>query len=82
MAMNPLYPCGKRCSTGTQNETVKQLTVFYAIINEIIIESRLQISNPIGMLSLPQFYHVCGNNSNYKSRCLIRTLGSLGRGPK
>ena len=33
MMMSPLYPWGKPCSTGTHNETVKNLTLFSAIIN-------------------------------------------------
>ena len=28
MTMSPLYPCGKLCSTGTHNETVKNLVLF------------------------------------------------------
>ena len=35
-------PCGRPCSTGTQNETVKRLTPFSAIINGIMMESWLQ----------------------------------------
>ena len=52
--MSPLYPCGKPCSTKTPNETVKKLTLFSAIINAIMMESRLQISNPMGMLAVLQ----------------------------
>ena len=51
--MSPLYLCGKPCSTGTQNETVKRLTLFSAFIRRIMIvitapnlKSRSLISNP------------------------------------
>ena len=33
--MNPMYPCGKPCSSRTHNETVKKLALYSAIINEI-----------------------------------------------
>ena len=46
MAMSPLYPSGKPCSTGTHNATVKKLTLFSAIINAIMMESRIRISIP------------------------------------
>ena len=28
MTMSPLHPCSKPCSTGTHNETVKNLTLY------------------------------------------------------
>ena len=31
MTMSPLYPCGKPCTTGPDNKTVKKLTLFSAI---------------------------------------------------
>ena len=52
MTTSPLYPCGERCSTGTHNKTVKELILFSAIINGMMMESRLRISNPVGMLSV------------------------------
>ena len=52
MTMIFLYPCGKPCSTGTCNKTVNKLILFSAIINEIMMESLLRISNPVGMLSV------------------------------
>ena len=52
MTMSPLYPCVKPFSTGMHNETVKKLTLSTAFVNRITMESRLRISNPIGMLSV------------------------------
>ena len=46
MTMSPLYPCGKPCSRGTHDETVKNLALFSSIINGIMKESRLRISIP------------------------------------
>ena len=46
MTMSPLYPCGKPCSRGTHNETVKNLALFSSIINGIMKESWLRISVP------------------------------------
>ena len=46
MTMSPLYPSGNACSAGFHNETVKKLTLFCAFINQIMMESRLRISNP------------------------------------
>ena len=46
LTMNPLYPCGKPCSRGTRNETVKKLTLFSAIIKGIIMESQLRTRIP------------------------------------
>ena len=46
MTMRPLYPCGKPCSRGTHNETVKNLALFSSIINGITKELRLRISIP------------------------------------
>ena len=44
MTMSPLYPCGKPCSRGTHNETVKYWAQFSSIVNGIMMESRLRIS--------------------------------------
>ena len=44
MTMSPLSPCGKPCSTGTHNETVKKLALFSAMINGIMIELQLRMS--------------------------------------
>ena len=38
MTISPLYPCGKPCSRGTDNETVKNLVLFSSIINGIMME--------------------------------------------
>ena len=63
MTMSSLYPCGKPCSTWTHNEKVKKVTLFSAIINGIMMESRLRISNPVGMLLVLQ--------SNQKFRLIL-----------
>ena len=86
MMMSPLYPCGKPCSKETHNETVKKLTLLSAVINRIMMESRPQISNPVGMLSVLQ------SNQNsitfavtmliHKSHNLIGPLESSEVGPK
>ena len=86
MKMGPLYPCGKPFSTGTHdNAIVKKLTQFFALINRIVKESRLRISNHIRMLSVLQsnqnsviFCHLV----TCKSHNLIGTLGSSEFGPK
>ena len=46
MTMSPLYPCGKPCSRGTRNETVKNLALISSIINRIMMESQLRITIP------------------------------------
>ena len=46
MTMSPLYPCGKPCSRGTHNETVKNLALFCSIIDGIMMETRLRMSVP------------------------------------
>ena len=46
MTMSLLYPCGKPCSRGTHDETMKTLALFFSIINGIMIESQLRISIP------------------------------------
>ena len=67
VTMSPLYPCGTPCSTGTHNGTVKILTLLSVIINGMMMESWLRISNPMGMLSVLQsFYHICRNHSNLR----------------
>ena len=86
MTMSSSYSRDKPCSTGTHSETVKKLTLFCAIINVIMMESRLLIPNPVKMLSVLQ------SNQNaitfivaiviHKSRNLIGTLGSSEFGPK
>ena len=38
--MSPLNPYSKLCLTGTQNETVRKLTLFSAFINRIMMESQ------------------------------------------
>ena len=85
--MSPLYPCGKPCSTGTRNETVKKLTLFSAIGNGIMVESLLRISNLVDMLSVLQlnkkFLQICRNYIvTHKSLNLIAPLGRSEFGPK
>ena len=46
MTISRLYPCGKPCSRGTHNETVKNIAQFSSIINGIMMESRLRVSIP------------------------------------
>ena len=46
MTMSPLYPCGKPCSRGTHNETVKNLGLFSSIIYGIMMKPRVRISAP------------------------------------
>ena len=40
MTMSPMYSCGKSYSTGTCNERVKKVTLFFAIINGVMMETR------------------------------------------
>ena len=61
--VSPLNPCGKSCSTGTRNETVKKLSLFSAFdrsnydeITASNLESRSLISNH-------------GLNSRISSKC-------------
>ena len=87
MTMSPLCPCGKPCSTGTHNKTEEKLTLFSAIINGIMMESRLRVSNPVGMLSvlktIREFYHIYTVTIViHKCRNLIGTQGIAEFGPK
>ena len=88
--MNPFYPCGKPCLTGTHNKKVKKLTLFFAFIKGIMgimMELRLRNLNPVRMLSVLQL-----NKKNsiafplsiviHKSDNLIGTLRSSDFGPK
>ena len=86
MTMSPLYSCGKPCSRGTHNETVKNSALFSSIISGIMKESRLRISIPWECFLLQtnrKFYHmytltiVIHNSSN-----LIGTGGIAKFGPK
>ena len=83
MTMSLLYPCGKPCSTGTHNETVKKLTLFSKVINGITASNL----NPVGVFSVPQsnrkFYHICSVTIViHKSHNLVGTLGIAEFGPK
>ena len=60
--MSPLYPCGKPCSRGTHNETVKNLALFSSIINGIMKESRFRISIPWEYL---QFFNRIENSITF-----------------
>ena len=42
MTMNPLYPCGKPCSRGTRNETVKNLALSPAFVHDSINRIRIE----------------------------------------
>ena len=88
MMMSPLYLCGKPCSTGTHNDTVKQLTLFSAVVNGIMIESRLRISVPWEWECF-QFFNRTENSITlvvtiviHESRNLIGTLRIAEFGPK
>ena len=86
MTMSPLNPCGKSCSRGTHNETVKKLALFSSIINGIMKESRLRISIPWGVFSVLQsnrkFYHIYTLTIViHRSRNLIGTGGIAKFGP-
>ena len=84
MTMSLLYPCGKPCSTGTHNETVKRLILFSAVINGIMIETFFMIESRLlwdSIESKKSFTYavtivIC------KSRNLISSLGSAEFGPK
>ena len=81
MTMSPLYPCGKPCSTGTHNETVKKLALFSAIIIGIVMESRAGISIPLECF---QFFNRIENsncnNSNSQISQSDRYYGNRGIG--
>ena len=62
MRMSPLYPCGKLCSKGTHNETLKNLALFSSIINGIMMESRLRISV---LLECLQFFNRIENSLTF-----------------
>ena len=84
MTMSPLYPCGKLCSRGTHNETVKNLALFSSIISDGITASNL---NPVGVFSILQsnkkFYNIYTVAIViHKSPNLIGTLGIAKFGPK
>ena len=87
MTMSPLYPCGKPCSRGTHNETVKILALFSSIINgnyDRILASNL---SPVGVFSILQsnqkLYHIYTVTIViHKSRNLIGTEEIAQFGPK
>ena len=84
--MSLLFPCGKPCSRGIRNETVKNLALFSSIINGIMMESRLRISIPWGSFQFfnrIEIYHIYTLTMViHKSRNLIGTLGIAKFGPK
>ena len=47
MGMSSLYICGKPCSTGTHNETVKIWPYFLHSINRIMIKRLLQLCSAV-----------------------------------
>ena len=59
VTMSPFYTCVKPCSKGTHNETVKNLALFFSIVNGVMMESRLRISIPWEYFqSNLKFYHI------------------------
>ena len=79
MTMSSLYPCGKPCSRGTHNETVKYFALFCSIMASNL--------HPVGVFlileSNGKFYHI--NNLTMviqKSRNLIVTEEIAQFGPK
>ena len=87
MKMSPLYPCGKPCSRGTHNETVKTLGPIF--FNHQWNYERITASNlhPVGAFSILQssrkFYHIHTLTIIiHKSRNLIGTGGIAKFGPK
>ena len=84
--MNPLYPCGKPCWTGTQYNTVKKLTLFFAFIKEIMMNHDFESRIP---WECYQFFNQIENSITFaitivihKSASLIGTLWSSEFGPK
>ena len=68
MTMSSLYPCGKPCSTTeTHNETVKELALFFAIINGIMMELRLRIPIPWEWFSILQLNRKCYHIYTYRN---------------
>ena len=87
MMVSPFHPCSKSCSTGTHNETVKNLSLFSSIINRIMMELRLRISIPWECFKffnrIEPFYHIYTVALLlHESPNLIGTLGIAEFGPK
>ena len=68
MTMTPLYPCGKPCSRGTHDETVKNLAQFSSIINGIMMESWLRISI---RWECSQFFNLIDNSITFTVTIVI-----------
>ena len=81
MKMSPLYPCGKPCTTGSHNKTVKKLNLFSAIISGITVWwnhgfKPKSCRNVIAVIqSNWEFYHICHNHSNSQISQSDCTLG-------
>ena len=80
MMMSPLYACGKPCSRGSHNETVKNLLLFSSIISGIMMESHLRISIPWELGSffnssmeskIPSHLHRSNGNSQISQSDLV-----------
>ena len=88
MTMNPLYPCGKPCSGGTHNETVKNLALLTSIVNEWNYDGITALNhNPVGVFSVlysnRKFYHIYTVTIViHKSRNLVGTVRIAKVGPK
>ena len=87
MTTSPFYPCGKPCSRGTHDETVKNLALSF--FNHQWDYDRITDSNldPVGMFSILQsnlrFYHIYTVTIViHKFRNLNGTLGTTKFGPK
>ena len=88
MMMSPLYPCGKPCSRGTHNETVKNLALS-SFFNHQWNYDGIMASNlsPVGVFSIllsnGMLYHICiVTMVVFKSHNLIGTVGIAKFGPK
>ena len=81
MTISPLYPCGKPCSRGTHNETVKNLALFSSIINGIMKKSRLRIPSRGSVFYSPikskisSHLHLNTSNSQISQAGGIATFG-------
>ena len=75
MTIRPMYPCGKPCSKGTRNETVKNLALFSSIMNGITMESQLRIS--ISWESFQFFNQIKNSITFYTVTIVIHKSGNL-----
>ena len=85
MTMSPLHPCGKPCSKGTHNETVKNLALFSSIINGIMKNHGFEspsLGSVFNSSIEPKILSHLHLNIIHKSRNLIGTGGIAKFGPK